>query len=96
MLDFAAIYKAYPEVIHLGEKAFDKDWKEVTIEQSKINAARTELNTEAAKVKYKTDRAEAYPSLQEQFDLQYWDKVNGTTKWQEAIAKVKSDNPKPT
>ena len=26
--------------------------------------------------------------------MQYWDKVNGTTTWQTAIAKVKSDNPK--
>ena len=43
---------------------------------------------------YKIKRREAYPALQEQFDLQYWDQVNGTTKWKEAIAKVKSDNPK--
>jgi len=26
--------------------------------------------------------------------MQYWDKVNGTTNWEDAIAKVKSDNPK--
>ena len=30
----------------------------------------------------------------EQLDMQYWDKVNGTSTWQDAIAKVKSDNPK--
>jgi len=95
MLDFAAIYKAHPEVVHLGEKAFDKDWKEVTIEQSKVDAARTELNTEAAAIKYKTDRADAYPSIGDQLDMQYWDKKNGTTTWVDAIAKVKSDNPKP-
>ena len=28
-------------------------------------------------------------------DMQYWDKVNGTTNWQDAIAKVKADTPKP-
>ena len=28
-------------------------------------------------------------------DMQYWDKVNGTTNWQTAIAKVKSDIAKP-
>ena len=44
---------------------------------------------------YKSRRRSAFPSLQEQLDLQYWDQVNGTTKWKEAIAKVKSDNPKP-
>jgi len=43
---------------------------------------------------YKEDRANEYPSIQEQLDMQYWDSVNGTTTWQDAIAKVKSDNPK--
>ena len=40
-------------------------------------------------------RIKSYPSLQEQMDMQYWDSINGTTKWKDAIAKVKSDNPKP-
>ena len=44
---------------------------------------------------YKSKRRAAFPSIQEQLDLQYWDQGNGTTKWKEAIAKVKSDNPKP-
>jgi len=26
--------------------------------------------------------------------MKYWDKVNGTTNWEDAIAKVKSDIPK--
>jgi len=26
--------------------------------------------------------------------MQYWDKINSTTTWQDAIAKVKSDHPK--
>ena len=43
---------------------------------------------------YTKKRKEAYPSIQEQLDLQYWDQVNGTTKWKEAIDKVKADNPK--
>ena len=58
-----------------------------------------ELNTAYTSWKtandYKKKREEAYPSWQQQMDLQYWDQVNGTTKWKEAIAKVKSDNPKP-
>ena len=45
---------------------------------------------------YRSKRREAYPSQQEQFDMQYWDQVNGTTKWKDAIAKVKSDYPKPS
>ena len=41
---------------------------------------------------YQRDRV--YPSWQEQMDMQYHDTVNGTTTWKDAIAKVKSDNPK--
>ena len=45
---------------------------------------------------YKSKRRDAFPSLAEQLDMQYWDSVNGTTTWKDAIAKVKSDNPKPS
>ena len=44
---------------------------------------------------YKTARQEAYGSLQDQLDMQYWDGVNGTTTWADHIAQVKADNPKP-
>ena len=92
-LDHEAIYKAYPNVITIDDStgAFDKDKKSVTLEQSKIDAARVEL----AKLDYQGKRAVAYPSIQDQLDMQYWDKKNGTTTWVDAIAKVKSDNPKP-
>jgi len=40
-------------------------------------------------------RQQAYGSVQEQLDMQYWDGVNGTTTWADHIAQVKSDNPKP-
>ena len=45
---------------------------------------------------YKSKRRDAFPSIAEQLDMQYWDSVNGTTTWKDAIAKVKSDNPKPS
>ena len=44
---------------------------------------------------YARNRASAFPSTGDQLDMQYWDQVNGTTTWKDAIAKVKSDNPKP-
>ena len=44
---------------------------------------------------YKTARQEAYNSIPEQLDMMYWDNVNGTTTWQDHIAQVKTDNPKP-
>ena len=43
---------------------------------------------------HKEDRRKAYPRIEEQLDMQYWDLVDGTTKWKDAVAKVKSDNPK--
>lgn len=50
---------------------------------------------EAAATEYQRHRAAAYPSIQDQLDMQYWDAVNGTTTWKDAIAKVKADYPKP-
>ena len=41
-------------------------------------------------------RQEAYGSIAEQLDMQYWDGVNGTSTWSDHIAQVKSDNPKPS
>mgnify|MGYP001167900586 FL=1 len=60
-----------------------------------IDAELKRLRAEYDANKYQRDREEAYPSIQEQLDMQYWDAVNGTKKWQEAVAKVKTDNPKP-
>tara|TARA_Y100000361_G_scaffold140848_1_gene145361 strand:+ start:7559 stop:7861 length:303 start_codon:yes stop_codon:yes gene_type:complete len=45
---------------------------------------------------YITSRQEAYGSIEDQLDMQYWDEVNGTTTWKDHVAKVKSDNPKPS
>ena len=45
---------------------------------------------------YKIARQEAYGSIADQLDMQYWDNVNGTTTWKDNIAQVKSDNPKPS
>jgi hypothetical protein len=59
-----------------------------------IKTKQAELQTDYDNKKYQRDREIAYPSIQDQLDMQYWDKVNSTTNWQDAIAKVKSDNPK--
>ena len=96
-LDHDAIRKAYPNafIVDDGTGAFDSSGNKITLEQSKIDTARTELNTAAAAIKYKSDREAAFPSIGDQLDMQYWDKKNGTNKWVEAVDKVKSDNPKP-
>lgn len=61
--------------------------------ESEIQAEVTRLQAEYDANQYQRDRV--YPSIQDQLDMQYWDKVNGTTTWQDAIAKVKADTPKP-
>ena len=105
-LDHEAIYKAYAgTVVSIDDSAgaFDKDGKSVTLEQSKIDAARTELNTAAAAVKYKTDRttdgSTIYDTIGNQLDMIYADLVAGkldtTGTWATHIKAVKDANPKP-
>ena len=64
------------------------------IPSNEILAKQQELITEYNSNQYQRDRAKDYPSIQEQLDLQYWDKINGTNKWQQAINAVKQKYPK--
>ena len=43
---------------------------------------------------YIEQRKNEYPSIDEQLDMQYWDSVNGTTTWKDAIKAVKDKYPK--
>ena len=72
------------------------NWNDGTTPISKedIKTKIAELQTAYDAKQYQRDRATEYPSIQEQMDMQYHDTVNGTTTWKDAIAKVKSDNPK--
>jgi len=45
--------------------------------------------------RYMRKRARAYPSIQDQMDMQYHDEVDGTTTWKETIKAVKDAHPKP-
>ena len=60
-----------------------------------ITAAANTFETNYTNTKYKIDRVAVYPSIEDQLDMQYWDQVNGTTTWKDAIAKVKVNYPKP-
>jgi hypothetical protein len=64
------------------------------IPANEILAKQQELIAEYNSKQYQRDRAKEYPSIQEQLDLQYWDKINNTTKWEEAINAVKIKYPK--
>ena len=63
--------------------------------RTEIDEAVQELDEAAALVAYRDERAKAYPSIPDQLDMQYWDSVNGTTTWMDAIAAVKAEYPKP-
>ena len=43
---------------------------------------------------YAEKRLAEYPSLGDQLDMIYWDKVNGTNLWQEKITEIKTKYPK--
>ena len=64
----------------------------ITVDQ--IKAKQAELKADYDAKEYQRTRAKSYLRLEEQLDMQYWDLVNGTTKWRDAVALVKSENPK--
>ena len=105
-LDHEAIYKAYAGTVVAiddGKGAFDASGNTVSLDQSKIDSARSTLDAEAAAVKYKTDRttngSTTYDSYGNQLDMIYKDLVAGkfdtTGTWATHVKAVKDANPKP-
>ena len=43
---------------------------------------------------YAEKRLAEYPTIGDQLDMIYWDKVNGTNLWQEKITEIKNKYPK--
>jgi len=75
---------------------YEIEWRNGTtpIPKADIEAKMVELQADYDANQYQRDRATAYPTIQDQLDMQYWDNINGTTTWEDAIDKVKADNPK--
>jgi len=105
-LDHEAIRKAYPNAVTIddGEGVFDKDGKKITTTKSNIDSARTTLNSQAAAIKYQTDRttngSTIYDTVGNQLDMLYADlvagKLDATGTWAKHIKAVKDANPKPS
>ena len=107
-LDHPAIYKAYAGTvvsIDDGKGAFDASNNSVSLDQSKIDAARATLDAEAAAVKYKTDRttdgSTTYAPIGDQLDL-LWHAIDADSDlkvkfsaFYNSIKAVKDANPKP-
>jgi len=84
------------QVVVRGDDINTIEWHNETtpIPANEIIAKQQELIAEYNSKQYQRNRAKDYPSIQEQLDLQYWDKINGTNKWQQAINAVKQKYPK--
>ena len=105
-LDHKAIYKAYSgTVVGINAQgAWDSSGNLVSLDQSKIDAARVTLDAEAVANKYKTDRttdgSTVYASFGDQLDMLYADmlagKLDTTGTWATHIKAVKDANPKPS
>lgn len=64
------------------------------IPANQILAKQKELQAEYEAKQYQRDRQKEYPSIADQLDMLYWDKVNGTENWLNSIESVKSKFPK--
>lgn len=71
------------------------------VTQSALDKAIADFDASAndakiALLEVQNTRAEAYASLADQLDMQYWDKINGTEKWKEHVDAVKAAHAKPS
>ena len=65
------------------------------ISNEDILAKQAELKTAYDAKQYQRDRKKAYPDIGDQLDMQYHDKKDGTTTWEDAVQAVKDAHPKP-
>jgi len=73
------------------------EWHDIVQTQptdAEITAEIQRLQAEYDANQYQRDRATAYPSLNEQADMAYWDRQNNTTTLDDAISAVKLQFPK--
>jgi hypothetical protein len=89
-----AIRLTHPEAVCIrwDRICYDKNSQQISIDDDIVDAKIIELTEEYEALQYQRDRQ--YPLIGDQLDMQYHDQLNGTTTWKDAIAKVKSDNPK--
>jgi len=88
-MDMQAIRKAYSNasIIDEDKGVFDDSGNKIITEQSKIDAARTELE----KLDYQWKRENEYPSMADQLDDIYH---NGIDAWKSTIKTIKDKYPK--
>ncbi len=85
-MNHKAVYALYPQVVTVddGAGAFDAQGNQVAIDMAAVESW---VDPDA----YKAQRAAAYPSFADQFDLLYH---GGYDAWKAAIEAVKQEYPK--
>ena len=93
-----AVSKKAFAISQLGATQFQvkPDLSVVYFEGNETEPSDSDITNKIAEIEVLEARKNAYASIADQLDMQYWDNVNGTTTWKEHIAKVKTDNPKPS
>ena len=80
-----------------GDGVFIKEWNSKERSQpteAEIETADAEWQAEYDSQAYARARAEAYPSIGDQLDMQYHDQTEGSRTWLDAIEAVKEAHPK--
>jgi flagellar basal body rod protein FlgB len=91
-----AIRNIHPTVVTINAEidAQDIDGNTVVLDESKITIEIIRLQAEYDALEYARNRKVEYDALN-QFEMQYDDKLNGTTTWDDAIDAIKAKYPKP-
>jgi len=79
-----------------GQGPFIANWMSAQPQPSvaDIEAADAEWTANFNAQAYARNRSQAYASIGDQLDMQYWDSVNDTTTWKDHVASVKTQFPK--
>jgi len=89
-----AINNLYNNVVNqVDDRAYDINGNSVDVDETKVAEEVTKLQLDFDAQQYQRDRADAYPSTADQFDMIYH---QGIDAWKAEIKKVKDTYPKPS
>ena len=83
----AAILALYSDVVVVTSngKAWITSGMEKTVDANAVALKKVQLARKAA-----------YPTMEDQLDMLFWDSMTGRSDWKEKIAEIKSKYPKPS
>ena len=95
-INHTAIRNLYPDAVTVADGfiVLDDDGNSIKVDKTAYDAEVARLKAEHAATQYQRDRAEAYPSWQDQMDMMYHDQTEGSRTWLDAIEAVKEAHPK--